>query len=156
MKTPRTDAYFAEFAQATGSAGGYQVVEFGDSPELIDELSALVVAGTKRATASLLRDYEIEGEPVPEVGDHFVTVDGAGNPLCVCRTTDIRIGPLSSVDDAFAWDEGEGDRSRDYWLKAHRNFFTRDSARNNLSFHDDILTVFERFTVVWPPELADS
>ena len=26
-------------------------------------------------------------------------------------------GPLSSVDDQFAWDEGEGDRTRDSWLE---------------------------------------
>jgi hypothetical protein len=40
---------------------------------------------------------------------------------------------------AFAWDEGEGDRTRADWL-------TFDTSRP---------AVFERFTLVWPAEYAD-
>jgi hypothetical protein len=29
------------------------------------------------------------------------------------------------VDEAFAWNEGEGDRTRDWWLAAHRRYFAR-------------------------------
>ena len=35
------------------------------------------------------------------------------------ETTDVRVGPLGSVDEEFAWDEGEGDRTRDDWLRMH-------------------------------------
>ena len=38
--------------------------------------------------------------------------------------TQVTIKPLSQVDEAFAWDEGEGDdRTRDWWLAAHRPLF---------------------------------
>jgi uncharacterized protein YhfF len=156
MKTPKTDAYWAAFRAATGHPGGwYDVVEFGDSAEMMNELAALVAAGTKRATAGLLRDFASGDPPVPRVGDHAVVIDGQGNPVCIYRCTGIRIGPLSSVDERFAWDEGEGDRSRAWWLDAHRRFFTRQAAREGFAMHDEIETVFERFTVIWPPELAD-
>lgn len=124
------------------------VEPFGDSPELANELIDLVVAGRKRATAGAVQFG------VPEVGAHWVMTDGAGEPRAIVRTTEIRVGRLDSVDDQFAWDEGEGDRSRDYWLDAHRTYFRR--VIPELDDVDALETVFERFTVVWPPELADS
>ena len=65
------------------------------------------------------------------------------------------MGPLNSVDEKFAWDEGEGERTRDWWLNAHRRFFGRRAAARGFPMHDEIETVFERFEIVWPPEIAD-
>lgn len=156
MKTPATEEFWNAFCQAAKvTDAGYEVVAFGDSPEMANELAALVVKGPKRATAGLLRDYIESGSPVPAVGDYVVVVDGAGRPACVWQTTDVRIGPLISVDDKFAWDEGEGDRSRAWWLDAHRRFFRRQAAREDFVMHDEIETIFERFRLVWPPGLAD-
>ncbi len=126
---------------------------FGDSMRLGDELLALVTDGPKRATAELVAQYEADGDPVPSVGDHWVVADGAGVPTVVLRTTEIRRGPLTSVDDAFAWDEGEDDRTRDSWLREHRRYFRRSCERLGLDPErvDDLEVVFERFDVVWPP-----
>jgi uncharacterized protein YhfF len=128
---------------------------FGDSPELADELLALVLAGTKRATAGLVRDHVLSSEPLPRVGGHWVVCDGQGLPRCVLRSVELRIGPLSSVDDAFAWDEGEDDRTRDSWLREHERYFRRTQAARGEAWSDDLEVVFERFRVVWPPEVAD-
>ena len=46
------------------------------------------------------------------------------------------IKPLPQVDEAFAWDEGEGDRTREWWLDAHRRYFARQAMREGL----DIMT----------------
>jgi hypothetical protein len=40
-------------------------------------------------------------------------------------------------------------------LDAHRRYFGRQAAREGFVMHDGIETVFERFEIVWPPELAD-
>ena len=149
-RTARTDAFWREFSDRTGYAGDYEVVAFGNSPRMADELAALVVDGPKRATAGLLRDFTANGEAMPEVGGHVVLVDGSGVPCAVWRTTEVRIGPLSSVDERFAWDEGEGDRTRADWLRMHRAFFTAQAEAEGFAFHDGIETVFERFEVVWP------
>jgi uncharacterized protein YhfF len=155
-KTPATDAFWRAYRTAAGLGHDrYDVVAFGDSPGMADELAGLVVHGPKRATAGLLRDFTIGGETLPEVGGHVVVVDGQGMPRCIWRTTEVTIKPLIEVDDAFAWDEGEGDRTRDDWLDGHRRFFARQAAREGFAFHDRIETVFERFTLVWPPEVAD-
>lgn len=124
---------------------------FGDSPALADELLALVVAGTKRATA---------GPPDPEdpvrVGGHWVVLDGSGDERLVLRTTEVRTGRLDSVDDGFAHDEGEDDRTHESWLREHRRYVRRVLGRPEEVDVDDVEMVFERFTVVWPPELADA
>ncbi|MGH1490682.1 MAG: ASCH domain-containing protein [Acidimicrobiales bacterium] len=120
---------------------------FGDSVELADELIALVLDGTKRATAGAVAAYEVAGDALPQIGDFEIATDGSMRPRAVLEFTDVRIGPLSSVDDQFAYDEGEGDRSRDYWLRAHTNFFERVMPSLGQKFDPDMATVFQRFDV---------
>lgn len=121
---------------------------FGDSPALADKLLDLILHGPKRATAGAYADYLREGEPIPHVGMYSIALDGSGRPRALLRTTDVRVGPLSSVDDQFAWDEGEDDRTRDCWLREHHAFFARYLPSVELEFSPDMLTVFERFELV--------
>jgi hypothetical protein len=37
----------------------------------------------------------------------------------------------------------------------HRRYFARQSRREGFELNDDVLTVFERFEVVWPLDDAD-
>lgn len=153
MKTAATEAYWHQFKTATASnAADYMPLAFGDSPAMADELGHLILNGPKRATAGLAQSYSAESEPFPAVGDHVMVLDGSGAPCCIYVSTEVRIGPLVSVDETFAWDEGEGERTREWWLAAHRDFFSREAQRLGVTMHDDIETVFERFRVVWPPE----
>jgi uncharacterized protein YhfF len=130
----------------------FDAFAFGDSTEMADELSALVLHGPKRATAGLLADYA--DEPLPEVGAHSIVLGGTGQPVCVIRTTEVRVLPFREVDAAFAWDEGEGDRSLAYWRDAHIGFFTRMCANRGDVFGEEMATVLERFAMVWPAASA--
>lgn len=132
------------------------VVEcFGDSPELADELIAFVVDGPKRATAGLVAEYAADGDALPRIGSHWVACDGSGRPRAVLRTTELRLGPVSSVDPQFAWDEGEYERTLESWLEGHRRYWRRSCERIGMEYSDDLEVCFERFRVVWPPDLAD-
>ena len=149
---------WSEYAATSShaAAGEEHPVEcFGDSAELADELIGLVLHGPKRATAGLVADFVHDAEPLPRIGGHWIACDGSGAPRAVLRSVGLRIGPIGSVDDAFAWDEGEGDRSRDDWLRGHRRYFTRTCAARGEQFTDEHEVVFERFRVVWPSEVAD-
>lgn len=130
--------------------------QFGDSPELADELLALVIDGRKRATSSLLREFALRADPVPSAGDHWVACDGAGAPQLVLRTTHVRIGAFASVDESFAYDEGEGERTVASWQDDHRRFWSRVCAAQGHEWTEEEPVVFERFRVVWPPERADQ
>lgn len=149
MLSERVQTYWDEFVRQTGvraTPGG--AFFFGDSPEMADELLELVLHGPKRATAGLARQHV--DEPMPKVGEYSIVLDGKGEPACIIVTTDVEVKPLSSVDAQFAWDEGEGDRSLEYWMQAHTEFFARQAAREGFEMHPDIETVCERFRVVWP------
>ena len=122
---------------------------FGDSVELADELVDLVLDGTKRATAGSVAEYASEGDPLPKVGDLEIVLDGTMRPRAVLQISEVRIGPLSSVDKAFAYDEGEGDRTRDYWLDAHTAFFRRVLPSLGIAFDADMETIFQRFDVLY-------
>jgi len=121
---------------------------FGDSVQLADELLELILHGPKRATAASYDEHLQSGAPIPRVGTCTIALDGRGVPRALLRTTDVRVGPLSSVDAQFAWDEGEGDRTRDSWLREHHGFFERYLPTIGLTFSPEMATVFERFELV--------
>ena len=155
--TPATEAFWAEYVSASGTTDPPVAIDtFGDTPELISQLVELVVEGRKRATAGLVRDHGGSGPPLPSPGDHWIVVGARAEPVCIVQTTDVRLGPLGSVDDDFAWEEGEGDRSRAQWLADHRRYYGRQAERQGWELTDDELCVFERFRVVWPPDIADA
>lgn len=147
--------YAAAHPRAASAGGAHTVEGFGDSERLADELLALVLVGQKRATAELVSTYLADGDLPPRVGSHWIACDGRGAPRAVLRSTELRVGPLDSVDDDFAFDEGEDDRTRASWLREHRRYFERTCADRGDAFSEQEDVVFERFDVVWPPELAD-
>nr|WP_155855141.1 ASCH domain-containing protein [Actinotalea ferrariae] len=129
--------------------------QFGDHAALADELLDLVLHGPKRATAALVLEFAAAGDPLPRVGSHWVVHDGAGRPRAVLRTVELRLGVAESVDEAFAWDEGESDRTRESWLREHRGYWERTCPALGVPWDEGHEVVFERFRVVWPPEVAD-
>jgi uncharacterized protein YhfF len=123
---------------------------FGDNPALADELGTLVVQGIKTATASLEQEYEPAGsDPLPRKGDLSVILDGTNQPLCIIETTEIRVLPFGQVDPAFAWDEGEGDRSLAFWRSEHTKYFGRVCQQIGCTLDDGLPVVCERFQVVY-------
>ncbi len=110
------------------SSRGYETWYFCDNEDSANELGGLVLAGIKTATCSLTWAYEAEGEKIPETGDLSVITNWDGDPLCVIETTEVEIKPFNQVDEQFAYDEGEGDRSLAFWRNAHLSFFSRECA----------------------------
>jgi len=122
---------------------------FGDSPEMADDLGGLVVRGIKTATCSLYWEYETGMEVLPEVGGLSIILDGSGDPLCLIETTSVEIKPFNTVDAQFAFDEGEGDRSLEYWRQAHWRFFGRTCVEIGRVLSEDMPVVCERFKVLF-------
>lgn len=140
---------YARAARVSGAS--FRVYAFGDSPDLADELVTLVMSGAKRADARLSRSTST----IPHAGEFGVVLDGRSVPRCIVRTVQVDIKPLRDVDERFAWDDGGGDRSLEWWVSAHTRFFKRQGAREGFSVDADSELVLERFEVVWPPEIAD-
>ncbi|MGA8987340.1 ASCH domain-containing protein [Aeromicrobium sp.] len=122
---------------------------FGGSPEQADELLALVLDGTKTASASALWDYEHDDEQVPRVGDLSIVLDGAGHPRGLIETTHVDVKPFDEVDAEHAHLEGEGDRSLAFWRAGHEQFFSTHAAHDR-GFSASMPVVLERFRVLYP------
>lgn len=126
---------------------------FGDHADLADELCALVLAGTKRATAGAVREYEAEGEPIPRAGDLSVVTDGAGIARCVIRTTRVDLVPFDDIDEDFARTEGEGDKTLAWWRDAHAAYYARRGEQLGIDLGANPLIAAERFELVHAPVL---
>ena len=86
-----------------------EVFHFELTEKWANELLRLVLIGQKRATASSLLNYEIEGERIPKVGDLSIVTDWEGVPRCVIETTEITIIPFSDITYDICKREGEDD-----------------------------------------------
>lgn len=127
----------------------YLAEGWGDSPRMADELGALISDGTKTATCSALWEYEAEGEPLPETGVKTIVLDGDNDPLCIVETTEVEVVRYDEVDAQFAYEEGEGDRSLEYWREAHSGFFSRTLPSIGKEPTMDMPLVCERFRVIY-------
>ncbi len=94
---------------------------FGDGAELADELLALVLAGKKTATCWAAS----EGDKGVVVGKRWIVNDGQWRARAVLETVEITRRRFDEVEAAFAYDEGEGDRTLSWWRQAHTNYFSR-------------------------------
>jgi uncharacterized protein YhfF len=115
---------------------------------MADRLLALVLAGVKTAGASQLWDYDASGDPLPQVGDLSVVLDGGAEPQALLRTTDVRVVPFDEVDAEHARLEGEGDLTLDYWRRVHEWFWTT-YPEHDRGFSPSMPVVLERFEVLF-------
>jgi uncharacterized protein YhfF/GNAT superfamily N-acetyltransferase len=155
-KSAAVRKYWTDFCIATGldRSTPYQSRYFGDTPALAHELVELVLHGPKRATAGLseFNDQMPQVKPVP--GGYSVLTEHDGTPRAVICTTALDRRRFADVDAAFAWDEGEGDRTLHDWKDGHRRFFTRELAAIGRVFDEGMAVDLERFELLYPFEAA--
>lgn len=124
---------------------------FGATKQHADELLGLVLAGTKTGTASSLWDIEAESEPMPQLGEFSIILDGEGKPRVVIETYSLRMVPFNEVDAEHAYSEGEGDRSLEDWRAGHERFW-RNHSVSPRGFAPDMPIIAERFRVIYQEE----
>ena len=143
---------FWERCRARDSALPAEVPEawaFGATTEHADGLLQLVLDGTKTGTASSVWDYEFSGDPLPQVGEHSIILDGAGEPRAVIETTSVEIVPFTEVTDEHAHAEGEDDRTLASWRTIHERFW-RLHSESPKGYAPDMPVLCERFRLVYP------
>ncbi len=108
----------------------------------------LIRIGQKTATCSLHHWYESDEEPMPIVGHLQVVIDWNKKPICIIHIDSVETCKYNEVTAEFAYSEGEGDRSLEWWRKAHWRFFTTECQELNIEPSEEMLLVLERFHVV--------
>ena len=129
---------------------GFAASALGDSRAVADVRAELILSGVKRAHASLLREFQKDLDPLPQIGDHLVVLDGEGQPRAIVRNTHVELRHFNEIDDVFAFEAGEGDLTLRWWLTAHRQEFAELAEREGFEVDERIELVLEHFEVVWP------
>lgn len=138
------------------SVEGFSASALGHDRGLADQLAELVASGIKRAHATLRRDFQKDLEPLPQPGDHLVVLDGSGRPRAIVRNTHVELRHFNEIDDAFAFEAGEGDMSLAWWLTAHRQDFAERGEQEGFEADERLELVLEHFELVWPVATTGS
>jgi uncharacterized protein YhfF len=151
---PRAKDYFNRFKSSIPAADQGKLSLADSYYFCADEKSAnhcadLVLQGEKRATAGLKWSYEAEGESLPETGQLTVITNWDGVPQCIVEVTAVEIMPFNKVSANFAYEEGEGDKSLDFWRRVHWEFFSQECEEIGKTPSQDMEVVLEKFKVIW-------
>ena len=150
----RSKTYLENFLSSLPVEGSHRIATadsyyFCSDEDSANHLADLVVQGEKQATASLLWSYEADNEPLPEVGQLSVITNWKGEPQCIVEVTEVEIKPYIEVTAEFAFIEGEGDKSLEYWRKVHWEFFSKECDENGKQPTEEMLVILEQFKVIW-------
>ncbi|EOW1565231.1 ASCH domain-containing protein [Listeria monocytogenes] len=127
----------------------FEAWAFGNSAQMANELGGLVMDGIKTGTSSLFYWYDQGGETMPSVGSHVVLLDGEEEAIGIIKLINVTIMPFNEVPKTFAYLEGEGDRTLEYWREVHTSFFSNECVELGIPFEEDALVVCEEFEVVY-------
>ncbi|WP_345311896.1 ASCH domain-containing protein [Kocuria gwangalliensis] len=125
---------------------GLRSAEFGPPGPLRDRLVALILSGRKTATSSLVSDYELEGEPLPEPGELELLLDSNDRGVAVLETLAVAVVPLVDVPWFHVVAEGEGHATLAEWRRDHEEFWAVNSPAGQLDGSPAV--VMQEFRVV--------
>ena len=64
-----------------------------------------------------------KNEKLPTAGEWSIVLNSKEEPVCVIQDKVVEIVPYNLISKEYAYHEGEGDRSYEYWRRAHDDFF---------------------------------
>ena len=148
-----TQKYLDAYLNSLTPAQRMQYHSFSAGYYCADEYNAnlcaeLILKGQKTASCSMEYWYSHEHETMPVVGHLQVVTDWHGNPVCIVEIKSVELCPFNEVTAAFAYCEGEGDRSYQWWRQAHWDFFSQECDELGIKPSETMLLVLERFEVV--------
>lgn len=122
---------------------------FCDNKIDANECAQLVLSGDKQATSPSLWGIEKRDEALPQVGDLNAVTDWSGKLICIIETTNVEITPFNQITQEYAYCEGEGDKSLEYWQRVHWDYYTRELREFNISPSLEMPIVCETFRVIY-------
>lgn len=115
-----------------------------------ETLLSLVLQGKKRANCSAYDFYLQQKKELPTPG-YTILCTPQGEAACILHIDKVTLHKFSDISPSFAFKEGEGDFSLNYWRKVRGSFFTRKFSEAGWHFTPDKILVCEEFHVVYIP-----
>lgn len=147
------DSFWKEFQNEMSEYSGLETPQsyyFCDNEKDADECAELVSEGIKQATTHSLRGLQINEEKLPAIGDMAIVTDWDGIPKAITKTVKVQFVKFKDITAEYAFIEGEGDRSLNYWQKVHWDYYTRELSDHDLQPSEDMELVCEYFETIWP------
>jgi uncharacterized protein YhfF len=129
----------------------FEAFQFGAGREMANQLAQLVLDGIKTATSDLIWHMDAKGKPRWYVGDEHVVLNGSWTPVAVIRTTELEEKRFCDVDEAFARDYGEGDRTLAWWREHIFAWYAHQCRELGIEPTQEMPLLCERFEVVYAP-----
>ena len=154
--SPDTERFWRQHLDAAPDASSarrwfYEAFRIGTTADDADDGALLITRGRKTATSSLLWEYEGQHKPLPQVGSLSILENGRDQPVCVVQTTELVTRPFREVDQLFAYDYGEWDRSLKTWRLECWRIFAQQCQELGREADHAMPLVCERFRVIYPP-----
>lgn len=127
----------------------YESFYFSNSEAVANELAQLVRQRIKTATSALVWENEAEGKPTIRPGDLSIVTGWDKNPVCIIETTEVELKPFKDVDEKFAYDYGEGERTLAWWKEALWDYYAQICASLGQEPSADMVLICERFKVIF-------
>jgi len=130
-----------------------RICRFAMPGPLREQLIGAVLRGDKTATSSLLVEWELDHEALPEPGERQIVVDSDDQPVAVIELLAVDVIRLGEADLELALAEGEGFESVAEWREAHERFWREEviprlPRKLIAPLNDAELVVVERFQLV--------
>lgn len=122
-------AYWKSFQEGNSEYGDCKQPQsyfFCDNKKDADECAELVVKKIKQATTTSVWWFDKNKESLPKVGDIAIVTNWDGEPRAIIRTTKVEITKYKDITAAYAFIEGEGDKTLSYWRKVHWEYYANE------------------------------
>lgn len=109
-----------------------------------EKLISLVLSGEKKATTSLYNEYIEDKKSLPKISERSIILHDDNTYACLIEIENVIITEFKNITEEFAFIEGEGDKSLEYYRNEHYKIFKN----LDLNFSDESKVVFEIFRVI--------
>ena len=140
--------YLEKLPNSDVPLNGHVDASYAGNREITDGLLQLYFDGKKTAGSSIVEDFLSTGDPLPQVGNHWILLNSKDKPSCILRTERIVLHKFKDVPIEIATAEGEGDLSLQYWRDVHRKLYTPFLSSWGLVNLEDATVITEFFKIV--------
>jgi len=125
-----------------------EAFSIGNTVESKNEGARLIKEGIKTSTSDLLWSYERSETGAPRLGSLSILLDGAGQSICIVESVRVETKAFSEVDEQFAYDYGEWDRTLVTWREQCWHYYSNSCKAMGLEASEDMPLVCEWLKVV--------
>ena len=122
---------------------------FCDNKKDADECAKLVIQKIKQATSPSFWSFNKKNELLPKIGDLAIVTTWNSKPKAIIKTTKIEIVKFKNITSDYAFIEGEGDKSLEYWKKTHWDYYKNEMKEFANYPNEEMEIVCEYFETIW-------